>query len=233
MIKAIETQYKGYRFRSRLEARWAVALDALGMRWRYESEGFEVAPGCRYLPDFYLPDWDIYLEVKPDLPQDCFVEYEGKTILEVFVNGSGYTAIGKFLLASEALAKRTEAGMPPRPIHQNRLYMLCGTPGRPNVEKRCGRWVLNDGAVALHLSRPDGQPIFPMNAWCENEHGLDLNTFYLSGPVCHQPNDCPMWPNQTMMGFYVGNGRDYYSPLLKRAFKAARSARFEFGETPH
>jgi len=27
MIKAIETQYRGYRFRSRLEARWAVFFD--------------------------------------------------------------------------------------------------------------------------------------------------------------------------------------------------------------
>jgi hypothetical protein len=27
-VKAIETQYNGYRFRSRLEARWAVFFDA-------------------------------------------------------------------------------------------------------------------------------------------------------------------------------------------------------------
>ncbi len=30
-IKAIETRYKGYRFRSRLEARWAVFFDALSV----------------------------------------------------------------------------------------------------------------------------------------------------------------------------------------------------------
>lgn len=30
-MKAIETRYKGYRFRSRLEARWAVFFDALGL----------------------------------------------------------------------------------------------------------------------------------------------------------------------------------------------------------
>lgn len=28
-VKAIDTVYKGYRFRSRLEARWAVFFDAL------------------------------------------------------------------------------------------------------------------------------------------------------------------------------------------------------------
>lgn len=32
-IKPIETKYKGYRFRSRLEARWAVFFDALGISW--------------------------------------------------------------------------------------------------------------------------------------------------------------------------------------------------------
>ena len=35
-IKPIETIYKGYRFRSRLEARWAVFFDALGIEYEYE-----------------------------------------------------------------------------------------------------------------------------------------------------------------------------------------------------
>lgn len=52
-LKAIETAYKGYRFRSRLEARWAVFFDALGLRWEYEPEGYEL-PSGRYLPDFFV-----------------------------------------------------------------------------------------------------------------------------------------------------------------------------------
>lgn len=60
----IDTEYKGYYFRSRLEARWAVFFDALGWPWRYEHEGFEL-PSGRYLPDFYFPDIDCYAEVKP------------------------------------------------------------------------------------------------------------------------------------------------------------------------
>jgi hypothetical protein len=32
-IVAIPTRYKGYHFRSRLEARWAVFFDALGIKW--------------------------------------------------------------------------------------------------------------------------------------------------------------------------------------------------------
>lgn len=50
-MKAIETTYTGYRFRSRLEARWAVFFDAMGMKWEYEPEGFNL-DGVYYLPDF-------------------------------------------------------------------------------------------------------------------------------------------------------------------------------------
>ena len=53
-IKSIETIYKGYRFRSRLEARWAVFFDALKIRWEYEKEGYALSSGY-YLPDFFLP----------------------------------------------------------------------------------------------------------------------------------------------------------------------------------
>ena len=71
MIKAIETSYRGYRFRSRLEARWAVFFDTLGITWEYEPEGFELPGGVRYLPDFFLPKFNhvdglgMYVEVKP------------------------------------------------------------------------------------------------------------------------------------------------------------------------
>lgn len=69
-IKAIETMYNGYRFRSRLEARWAVFFDTLKVRWQYEPEGFQLPSGNRYLPDFYLTDLDLWIEIKPgDAPQ--------------------------------------------------------------------------------------------------------------------------------------------------------------------
>lgn len=63
-IKAIETEYNGYKFRSRLEARWAVFFDAAGIEYQYEPEGFELSIG-KYLPDFYLPQFDLYVEIKP------------------------------------------------------------------------------------------------------------------------------------------------------------------------
>lgn len=71
-LKAIQTRYAGCHFRSRLEARWAVFFDQLGIRWEYEPEGFETSAG-RYLPDFriQIPQVKAYgdhqwFEVKPD-----------------------------------------------------------------------------------------------------------------------------------------------------------------------
>jgi len=70
-IKAIETEYGGCRFRSRLEARWAVFFTELGWRWQYEPEGFELPSGW-YLPDFLVHiaspsegNGDRWIEVKP------------------------------------------------------------------------------------------------------------------------------------------------------------------------
>lgn len=67
MIKAIDTRYAGFEFRSRTEARWAVFFDALGVDWEYEKEGFEL-PSGRYLPDFWLPRLNGWIEVKGETP---------------------------------------------------------------------------------------------------------------------------------------------------------------------
>lgn len=79
--RAIETHYAGCRFRSRLEARWAVVLDAMGLRWQYEPEGFELDGGVRYLPDFYLPDREMWLEIKPEGAFGRCSEAWGKAVL--------------------------------------------------------------------------------------------------------------------------------------------------------
>jgi hypothetical protein len=65
MIPAIETQYKGYRFRSRTEARWAVYFDTLGIKWEYERDGYDLGGSLGYyLPDFWLPQVNMWAEVK-------------------------------------------------------------------------------------------------------------------------------------------------------------------------
>ena len=69
-IKPIETIYNGYRFRSRLEARWAVFFDAAGIEYEYEPEGFDLGNGVYYLPDFYLPEFNLWVEVKRNREAD-------------------------------------------------------------------------------------------------------------------------------------------------------------------
>src|SRR3954465_9815108 len=92
-IAPLETRYAGCRFRSRLEARWAVFFDNLGIRWEYERQGFELAPLTPaqvklneergifsaegdanhlgyYLPDFWLPEQSAWLEIKGADPDD-------------------------------------------------------------------------------------------------------------------------------------------------------------------
>jgi hypothetical protein len=68
IIKAIETKYSGYKFRSRLEARWAVYFDTMNIPWEYELEGFDLGITGKYLPDFWLPTFNAYAEVKANEP---------------------------------------------------------------------------------------------------------------------------------------------------------------------
>lgn len=63
-MRAITTAYKNHRFRSRTEARWAVFFDVLGLRWTYEEQGFTLLDGTNYLPDFWLPDLELWAEIK-------------------------------------------------------------------------------------------------------------------------------------------------------------------------
>jgi hypothetical protein len=53
-IRPIPTFYRGHHFRSRLEARWAVFFQTLGLDWEYEPEAFRIGGGHGYLPDFRI-----------------------------------------------------------------------------------------------------------------------------------------------------------------------------------
>lgn len=94
-IKAIETIYKGFRFRSRLEARYAVFFDALNVDWEYEKEGYDLGDGIHYLPDFWIPldkeffpGWGFWVEIKPAEPSEA-----ERTKLELLAVGTGHTTV--------------------------------------------------------------------------------------------------------------------------------------------
>lgn len=88
MLKAIETSYAGCRFRSRTEARWAVFFDALGIPWEYEKEGYELPSGW-YLPDFWLPEDQLWVEIKGQSP----TEMEMRLARELAEHGENYVFI--------------------------------------------------------------------------------------------------------------------------------------------
>lgn len=74
-MKPIETIYNGFRFRSWLEARWAVFFDSLGVTYEYEKDGYDLGSAGWYLPGFWLAHWpdtdindgvtEVFVEVKP------------------------------------------------------------------------------------------------------------------------------------------------------------------------
>lgn len=64
LAQAKPVSYGGRHFRSRSEAKWAVVLDHLSIPYYYEPSHYRLPSGI-YLPDFWLPQMDAYLEVKP------------------------------------------------------------------------------------------------------------------------------------------------------------------------
>lgn len=58
------TIYRGTRYRSRLEARWAVFFDTLQIPAQYEPTPVRLPSGV-YIPDFWLPTNLLYIECKP------------------------------------------------------------------------------------------------------------------------------------------------------------------------
>ncbi|MBI5344467.1 MAG: hypothetical protein HZB21_06645 [Deltaproteobacteria bacterium] len=72
-IKPKRTVYNGIRFKSRLEARWAIFFDNLGIEYQYEPEYDEVQAGLAvvwYKPDFFIPSLNCSIEIKPREPSE-------------------------------------------------------------------------------------------------------------------------------------------------------------------
>jgi hypothetical protein len=91
-LRAVPLTYAGVSFRSTLEADWAATLDALGLTWSYETQGYRLPSGQCYLPDFWIPCRRTWLEVKgPHYERyDKFEEF-ASTLLHQEIFG-GYTS---------------------------------------------------------------------------------------------------------------------------------------------
>lgn len=185
-IKPIPTRYQNYHFRSRSEARWAVFFDKAGIQWRYELEGFELPSGRRYLPDFYLPKHDAYVEVK----REGYASDPSADEILTAVRGA------EFAGADWDCYRRT-------------LIVLAGTPGRDSYEATammkgavCGEMIVG----RLGLGRRTPQELWVVQRG--TEAAFCVKSF----------DDSDHWP------------LDFSGPI-QDAYAAARSARFEFGES--
>ena len=182
-IKAIETRYKGCRFRSRLEARWAVFLDAMGIDWQYEPQGY-VVDGTPYLPDFFVPAWGWFIEIKPT-----------------------WEAVNDADMKIHSLVVGTQ-----RP-----LLLVVGSVG------------LGEYGTAIYLPNPPEVTAIYHGFGEFSECGLCQNLCLLSsersvGAFVHFAA-CVVDPRVTFT--FVGGASD----AINEAYIAARSARFEFGES--
>ncbi len=64
MHKAQDTLYGGVLYRSKLEASWAEFFDKNNIRHKYEPEKVDLGID-KYTPDFWLPDYGLWVEIKP------------------------------------------------------------------------------------------------------------------------------------------------------------------------
>ena len=223
MIKAIQTEYNGIKFRSRLEAKWAVFFDTAKIRYEYEPEGYETEEGQRYLPDFYLPDFDLYVEVKRDTEEGI------KEIIEkcekAIVWGG---AIKKILILSDVpQGKSIDGGMWHFPcIYWCEDSVLWGWWFFCDVGKNSGlfgqtsRWdcSLYPSSISWILDNKSIKAVSDekLRTWC---------------PACEWW--FPKSANRTEEDIKQHiQCQEEFNKMTFDCFKKARQARFEFGETP-
>lgn len=212
-IRPIETWYAGCRFRSRLEARYAVLFDHLGIRWEYEPQGYLVGPNhdLPYLPDFWLPAERLWVEVKGS---------EDQLDLERLI----YAAIPQYGLP---------AGSPPFVLGDYQVRMLILGPIRRGV----GR--ITDNATNEHVGYMQPAPtvlsfrkgdLFQGSAWFINK-GIQVSPE--GGLVANDSPEIFLGTRGAEWGNFVGGGGaigDEYDEAVAAAYVAAKSARFEHGE---
>jgi hypothetical protein len=64
------TMYNNQAFATEQEARWAVFFDNLSVPWEYEKQEFHLPYGGAFTPDFWIPDQQFWVDIKPDLPSE-------------------------------------------------------------------------------------------------------------------------------------------------------------------
>ena len=129
-MKAIETSYKGYRFRSRTEARWAIFFDAVGISYQYEPEGFDLGEHGCYLPDFRIPSANAWVEIKGCKPTDHEFElaYQLHSQSNESKNTVGHVLYG-FVELRKTIMEGGDSVRLENSMAAQKMIILCGSPG--------------------------------------------------------------------------------------------------------
>ena len=133
---SLPTKYNGYNFRSRTEARWAVFFDAMKIKYYYEHEDFILPNGRRYLPDFYLPNYDgngCIVEVKGEFTEEekqmCFDLFKLTNTTVIMLEGVPDFKVFECYLWQDIKSKeQTTTGLfcHPQSKYGNRIYVEPG-----------------------------------------------------------------------------------------------------------
>lgn len=240
IIKAIETEYNGYRFRSRLEARWAVFFDAAGIRYVYEPEGFQLEDGTMYLPDFYLPILGIYVEVKNENAFGVLLENNCASVKDGTEKGEKYLKFAYFV--TQKLRKM--------------FLFVFGDPFKAFFDSRESLYLFFDGVCRLHeLSKflPDDEQISCEDGTsCKECQKFNIgfscvqNSVILADDTAIAITDSLITVNSdNQSSIFFITPKELESKELKisdcfeenfhivaKSCNIARQARFEHGETP-
>jgi hypothetical protein len=218
-IQAIETRYRGCRFRSRLEARWAVFFDALNIKWEYEPQGYLVGPhSTPYLPDFWLPPEGLWVEVKGaeeqidvELLVNAVIPHRGLPAPPSSLHVAGYDVRLLILGRIDEVARLTET--------DTQKHVGYCQPTHAVLSFRNGEVVQGDAYFAA--DRIEIQP--------------DGGTVGRDGPRICWDTRFAEWGNWVGGGSLIGHALDEIGHALDErvadAYRAARSARFEHGES--
>ena len=214
-IKAIETEYNGYKFRSRLEARWAVFFDALGVKYEYEPEGYEGMDGIKYLPDFRLPEENgVLVEVKGG---DEALEKDWDKITAAVDFNATPAGDGLLILGNIPNPDRVRFGSIPVFSYLScRKGVVCGYAAFFDQSWRKNKLVIGEDEILRNLF-----PSFSNNDGNRVEE--DYSSWGSDKPECVTTE--PVYLSRDAL-------RSYQFNELKEAYRKARQARFEHGETP-